>query len=343
MAVKDVVATVIIGGYNLPVYSLSVSEDFDAASTTFTLVTDSSGSQVSVNDTVTTVVMGYSGDSGSMMTDGYVDSIVAERPPATYTITGRDKLKLAADYFIVEASMDSDDFFNPRLDNGSTSPEDIISDILDECGLSANQDLDSTGGAWTLGTAEEGTEFQLVSAWDAIQQVTIIGVWKVWVTPSGSIRFSQVTPEPGTPSGSLTTGNSGNILHISYSKSDTNLRNKVVVIGAPLEGGGEPYYTGTASASSPYLPVGYYKTTVISTDLLTDEGDCYDSAAANLARWNKLDERVSFEAEGDASIHAQDTLTITEAFTGVSGDWFIYEITHTIDGNGYTMTGTGVK
>ncbi len=341
---KDVSASITIGGVSANILydqgGLEYHEDFNAASSTFTLVTNTSG--FSINEAVN-ISMGYVGDTSVMMTGGFVDSITADRPPGTYRIEGRDRLKQATDFFIVEASMVEEDFFNPRLDNGSSSPEDIVGDILDECGLLTGQDLDSTGGAWTFGTAEEGTPFQLKTAWDAIQEVTMIGVWKVWVKPSGGIRFAQVIPEPGVSSGSLTTGDSGNLLRVSYSKSDLNLRNKVVVIGAPFPGPEFEYYTGTASAGSPYLPVGYYKTAVISTDLLTDGVECFNSAVLNRDKLNKLTEGITFVAEGDQDIHIMDTLNITEAFSGTSGSWFVDDITHSVDSNGYTMTGTGVK
>lgn len=343
MAEKTVSATVTASGsINLPILyeqgGVKVTEDFDAACVRWSVVTDSSGSQISTNDEVD-IEMGFSGDTGTMMTDGLVDTVTASRPPGIYIVEGRDKLKKAVDYFIVEATMDKGDFFNPRFDNGSTAPHEIIDDILEECGL----DLawwDGDAG-WEIGTADEGTPFQLVSAWDAIQQVAVIGVWKVWCDTSGSVHFNQVVPEPESSSGTLITGDSGTLLSCRYSKSDDGLRNKVVVIGSP-DGIGD-YYTATASASSPYLPDDFYKTAVISSDLIGSAAMAQDTADLNLTKFNKLTERVEFEAEGDHSVHVQDTLTISEAFTGVAGDWFIHTVTHTIDRNGYTMTGTGVK
>jgi len=314
------------------IFDIEVVENFGTASTQFSFTT--SDSSFSVNDEIA-LVMGYDDDNATFVTDGYVDSVTAERPPATYRIEGRDKLKKAADFFIVAATLDDAGFFNPRLDYGHTAPYDVIDDILELCGL----DLDywSGGAGWELGNDTDGTPFQLVSVWDAIQQICSIGVWKVWVHPNGDIEFAQVLATPGAPSGSLTTGDEGNILSLEYSKSDEDLRNKVVVIG---ENGD---YIATASAVSEYLPEGFYKTAVISTDLVGSQAIADETAAINLTKFNKLTERVSFEAMGDPNIHVQDTVSITEGFTGVSGNWFVYEITHTIDEGGYRMRGTGVK
>ncbi len=335
MTVKDIEAAITIGGNSMDIISLSVTSDFATACSTFSLVTNTSSGVI--NDLVN-VSMGYSGDTGVMMTGGRVDTITANRPPGTYTIEGRDKLKLAMDYFIVEASMDPDDFFNPRLGSGSVNtPHEIVDKILEEAGL--NLDSSSGDAGWTLGDDETGAPFQLKTAWESIQEVCAIGVWKVWASTSGSIYFGQIIPEPNGSSGSLTTGDDGNLTSISYSKSDEQLRNKIIVIGMPTELGNGAFYTGVASAGSPYLPTGYYKTAVISTDLLTSASDCYSSALLNRNRFNRLTERVSFEAEGDHSIHIHDTVRLTEDFTGLDSDWFVYQITHSVDDGGYKMSG----
>jgi len=334
MTVKDVDAAITVGGNSMNIISLSVTSDFATACSTFSLVTNTASGVI--ND-LTTISMGYSGDTGVMMTGGRVDTITANRPPGTYTIEGRDKLKLAMDYFIVEASVDPDDFFNPRLEFGSDNPHEIVDDILGKCGLSLTWWTGDAG--WTLGDDEIGTPFQLKTAWESIQEVCMIGVWKVWVRQDGDISFGQIIPEPGASSGSFTTGDDGNLTSISYSKSDEMLRNKIIVIGGPTELGNGAFYTGTASASSPYLPTGYYKTAVFSSDLLTSASDCYSSALLNRDRFNRLTERVSFEAEGDHSIHIHDTVRLTEDFTGLDSDWFVYQITHSIDDGGYRMSG----
>lgn len=337
MAQRDCYASVAIGGNPANVvYSqggIEIVENFSVACTQFSVTTNTNG--FSVNDTVA-IAIGYDDDNATMMTDGYVDSITAERPPGVYRIEGRDKLKKAVDYLIVAASVDEADFFNPRKQYGHVLPSAIVGDILAECGLSG-LDYSSGDTGWEIGTEADGTEFQLVNAWEAIQQICAIGVWKVWVDVSGKIHFAQVLGEPGTPSASLTTGNDGNLLSASYTRSDEDLRNKIVVIGTNGD------YIGVASAVSPYLPAGFYKTAVLSTDLLGSDADCISSAEANLDRFNKLTQRVAFEALGDPDVHAQSTLTITEAFTGISGDWFVSEITHTIDNDGYRMRGTAIR
>ena len=126
--VKNVYANV--GGAD--VLSLEVIEDFNAACTRFSFLTDSSG--FTVNDNIS-IIMGYDDNHATMMTNGYIDSITAERPPGTYRIEGRDKLKKAVDYFIVEATTDKEEFFNPRKNLGHVTPYAIVNDILNKAGL----------------------------------------------------------------------------------------------------------------------------------------------------------------------------------------------------------------
>jgi hypothetical protein len=329
---EPVYADVEIGGGSANVLSLEIIEDFNAACTRFSVVTNSTG--FSVNDQAT-ILMGYDGDIGTMMTDGYVDSITAERPPGTYRIEGRDKLKKAVDYFIVTATTDPEEFWNPRLDYGHVTPYAIVNDILNKAGLASA--LGSSPG-WELGNDTDGAPFQLVSAWDAIMQICGIGVWKVWCAPNGTLYFDQVLIESlGASSDIWTTGTGEKLLSINYSVSDEDLRNKIVVIGSNGD------YIATASAVSEYLPPGFYKTAVISTDLIGSDAQASASASANLTRWNKLTKKVTFECEGDPNRHVQDIVTVTESFTGLDGSWFIYDITHTIDENGYRMRGTLVK
>jgi len=279
------------------------------------------------------IVAGFADGSYTLINGGLIDTITAERPPGVYRVTGRDKLKLAIDNFIVSADLDESAFFNASPGEPGNyelvTPGEVIDAILAECGLEG-----ATGGAgegWLLGTVEKGTPFQLVSAWDAIQQVCSIGAWKVWCTASGNIRFNSIF-EPGGGGGSLTTGDSGQVLSCSHGSSDEDLRNKIVVIGAPNPDGG--YYSATASAASPYVPGGY-KTAVVSTDLIGSDEQAEASAVANLAALNKLTEITTAEATG-IGLELYGSVSVSESFTG-GGGGMITSITHSIDDNGYRV------
>lgn len=281
-----------------------------------------------LNDEVV-IVAGFKDGSYTLMNGGLVDTVIVERPPGLYRIEGRDKLKKALDYFIVAASLDEADFFNacPGTfgDYETATPTEVINAVLALCGLGS---VTGSAAGWKLGTEEKGTQFQLMSAWDAIQQVCGIGAWRVWVTASGTIMFGSISTPVGGGT-TLETGREGQILTCSYSKSDEDLRNKIVVIGANGE------YTATASAVSPYLPAGFYKTAVVSTDLIGSQQQADDSAAANLAALNKITERTTVDSTG-VGLELYNSVIVSEAFTGAPGG-MITAITHTIDDNGYRV------
>lgn len=326
---KQVYISASVGG---EIVSAEVIEDFAGACSRFTIV----GTEGCSLNATAAISMGYAGDgdAGAVIAGGLVDSVTAERPPGLYRIEGRDILKKAVDYLIVVASMNPDDFFNPRTQYGHTSPIAIVGDILAKAGITDYSG--SGGGGWTLGTEQEGTPFQLVMAWDAIQQVCSLGAWHVWATPSGAVRFACVTPTPsGGASHTLKAGDpagGANLVSIAYGNSDEDIRNRVVAMGMPG-------CAAEASAPSPYLPTGYYKTAVVSSDLLGSSEMCQLSANANLSMLNRLTQKATFEGEGKHSVHIHDTVTVEESFCGAAGDWFVYQVTHTIDDAGYRISG----
>lgn len=316
---------VTVGGVN-DVVSVEVSASSGAACATCSVVTlDSS---FGVGDSITlTAALGA--DSGTIFT-GYVDTVTLENPPGTYRIEGRDSLSLALDYLIVVASLDEADWFNPRNQYGHTAPLDIINDILELCGL---DDASGSGDAgWELGNATDGTKFQLVLAWDAVQQICNIGAWKVWCDPLGDLHFGSVL-DYGDNGGTFNVGGGGNIISASYSRSNEDLRNKIVAIG---ENGD---YTATASAVSPYLPSGFYKTAVISTDLIGSQSAADASADDNLDALNRLTEVTTIEAEGSPNIWLYSPISVNEPFTGAPGG-MVTSVTHRIDANGYRTSFT---
>lgn len=326
---KQVYVSASVGG---EIVSAEVIEDFAGACSRFSIV----GTEGCSLDAAVSIIMGYGdgGDAGAVISEALVDSVTADRPPGLYRIEGRDVLKKAVDYLIAVASTDPEAFFNPRIQYGHTSPIAIVGDILAEAGITDYSG--SGGGGWTLGTEEQGTPFQLVMAWDAIQQVCSLGAWHVWATPSGTVRFAHIVPTPsGGASHTLKAGDpagGGNLVSIAYGRSDEDIRNRIVAIGMPGA-------AAEASAASPYLPSGYYKTAVVSSDLLGGSAMCQLSADANLSMLNRLTEKATFEAEGKHSVHIHDTVRVEENFSGAAGDWFVYQVTHTIDDDGYRISG----
>jgi len=69
--------------------------------------------------------------------------------------------------------------------------------------------------------------------------------------------------------------------------------------------------------------------------MIDTEAMAQSVADLNLTALNRLTESVRCDIEGDVDIDCRDTVTVTEAFTGVSGDWFVHEARHVIGPDGY--------
>jgi len=127
-------------------------------------------------------------------------------------------------------------------------------------------------------------------------------------------------------------GSLGNIEIIEYAFSTEELRNKVVVFGR------DDIYA-EASAASPHLPSGFYKTAIVSSELIDTQDMADDSATYNLELYNKLTENLRVEAEGNPLVRCRDIVGVTEPFTSMAADlWFVYAVDHDLDENGYSMS-----
>jgi len=291
---------------------IEVFESYGQASARCSITTPDYGS-LDLGDWID-VSIGFDSANGQVF-GGYIQNINSERLPGYHTIEASDVLIRAAEHLIVSADLE-----NP-YQKWNITAEDLVKDLLNEAGITS-----FSGGSpgFTFATGEVPVEFQLVFAWDAIQMVNDIVAWHVYADMSGTVHFADIDPVPGSPSATFITGNSGTIVIAQRTKSTDNLRNKVVVFGLPP-------ITSVASSVSPYLPAGFYKTAVISSHLIDTQSMADTTASYNLSKWNKLTESMIIEAEGDYTLHARDTVTVTESFTGTSGeDWFIHDITHSL-------------
>jgi hypothetical protein len=309
----------------IDVESIEVVEGYEQPSARCSITTPDYGG-LDLGDEIT-VDLGFDTSHGTIF-KGYIQSINSERLPGHHIIEATDILIRAAEHMIVSTDLD-----NP-FRRWNITAEDLVGDLLAEAGI-VNYEGDATG--FTIATGEIPAEFQLVSSWDAAQQVANIVAWHIYADQTGKVWFQNILPEPtGAASHAFTTGNTGNILVIRHSRSTDNLRNKVVVFGYPP-------ITASAAAASPYLPAGFYKTAIVSSVLIDQQYMADGCATYNLAKWNKLTEVLSVEAIGDYSVHARDTVSVTEAFTGVAGDWFVRDASHSFGPTSYTMRLTLVK
>jgi hypothetical protein len=207
------------------------------------------------------------------------------------------------------------------------SAENLVGDLLGEAGITTYSGDTSN---FTFGVSNP-VEFQIISSWDAIEQICNIIAWRCYAK-NGTAYFQNLQPEPsGSPVKNLRTGNIGHIEHIDYDTSTDDLRNRVVVFGR------DGIYAED-SAVSPYLPSGFYKTAIVSSELIDSQSMADDAASYNLALYNRLTESCRVDILGDYSLRARDTINISESFTTVSGDWFIYSCTHRMDEDGYTTS-----
>lgn len=298
------------------IISVEINEAYKQPCARFRLETYSPG-DFGLNDYIT-IDLGFTGDTSEVF-QGFIDSISTTRRPGVYEVIGRDVIKRAIDHWIVTTDLE-----NP-WSRSNISAEDLVGALLNEAGITG---YSGDTSSFTFGV-QGPVEFQLVSAWDAIERLCMIIAWRCYAK-DGTAYFKGILPEPdGVASKNLLVGNSGNITNIRYDISTDNLRNRVVVFGK------EGIYA-EASAVSPYLPDDFYKTAIVSSELIDQQSMADDAADYNLALYNRLTEVASCDLLGLHDVRARDTVNVEESFTGITGDWFVYSATHRVDQNGYT-------
>jgi len=305
---------------------IDVTEDFDAATMRCTIETDDACG-ADVGDLLT---VNFGLGTATKKFYGYIKSITRDRLSALVTLHLEDVLCRATEHWFVPEDLD-----NP-WSRSNINAVDLVDDILNECGLSLYS-WDTC--SFTFATGNKDVELSLTSAWDAIQWICEITGFSVYADTDGHVHFKDISPTPsGSPAETYTTGDSGNILSLEYSRSDDRLRNKVVVFGRPPA-------KAEASASSPYVPAGFYKTAIISHEMIDTQQMAQDTADLNLARLNRLTKIVRAKILGGGNVHIRDTVRITEGFSGLSNeDFFVRSLTHSFDTEGgYVMQITGVK
>jgi hypothetical protein len=313
MTSKDLYSS-IAGVTNL--ISVDIVEGYKTFSRTCNIVCDST--TLGLGDSVT-VDLGYSDSHGTIFT-GVVKKIDKTAPDGTTTLLCFDELVKASDYFMVAD--------NPQIpfSRANIDATDLVRDLLAQASITSF----SASATTFVFTAPQ---FNLVSVADAINQVAGIIAYHVWADESGTIHFADRRPYvmgSDSPAFTFTTGSSGNIITDDYSISTDDLRNKVVVYGL------DPI-VATASIASSYLPVGFYQTAVIASPLITAQAMAQSSADFNLALYNRLTTSVSCEALGNYQLHVNSIVTVTESHTGVTGNWFVYSVSHSFSESGYTM------
>ena len=297
--------------------SLSISQAHNSPSTTAIIV--STATTLSVGDAMT-IYIGYE-DNLQKIFEGYVKIIERTVPENYYTITCNDVLIKATDYFIASDTPDT------KYSKQGVLAEDLINDMLTMAGIT-----NYTHGTtyFTFGVTRP-VEVNLMSAYDMCKVVTDILAWHLWCDSNGLVHFEDRKPYVMTgdePQKEITTTA---LTRIAHRKSDRDLRNRVVVYG--YEG-----VNATAEAESPYLPSGFRKSIVVASPWIDDQTMAQNAADYNLEKFNRLTEEISLEIVGDPTIHARHVLTVTDTYTGTSGDWYVYSCEHKWGDAGYTTS-----
>lgn len=278
-----------------------------------------------------TVDMGYADEHTAVITDGVVKKITQRRPENYYVIYIYDKLVLTNDFFIAASDPDT------KLSYTQVSPEDIIQDLLSRAGVSyGTYYTDATG--FLCGIVGNPLELNCVTAWSVIENFNRITTWMTWCDLFGDIHFQNRKPYimvGDTASRVFTVGNTGDILSIDYVKSDDGIRNRIVVYGkSGLD------IQSEQSASSPYLPVGFYKTLVIAHDIIDSQAIADGTAVYNLAMFNRLTETLTVEVVGSPTIRCRGIYAVAEPYTGFTASdlWFATGTQHDWKQTGYVTS-----
>lgn len=269
--------------------------------------------ELDIGDPIT-IDLGYESSHGLVFT-GYVKMIDAEEAPQQLTITASDELVRAADYFIVSSTPTT------PMTVENMSPEAIIGHLLGLAGIT-NYTYQSSSYVWGVSGP---IEINLVSAYDYCKMLADMIAWGFWADETGQVHFEDRRPFPmGGDSSVGTVANTG-LITINDFKSDKNLRNKVVIWGA------NPIYA-EASAESPYLPSGFYRTAVISAPGIIDTLSMAQAACDfNLALLNRLTRGYTISTLGNYLFNARKVMHLDYT----DEDMYIYSSQHSWSKAGY--------
>lgn len=312
--------------------TVNVTDNHDAPISTATIETTSTG--LTLGDSVE-VDMGYSDDHEVIFT-GYVKQIEEKfSPDHLYVITAYNNLVRAQDFFIASSTPES------ALSYQNIAAETLVYNLMVLAGLTSFT-YDTTYFTFGINNA---FEINLVSVIDYTRTIADLLTWSIWADSAGTVHFENRKPyvmldqypenaQPGwqedVPTG-FQLNTATNMIDFNLTVSERNLRNKVVVYGKDTIG-------ATASASSPYLPVGFYKTAVLAFPQLVDDTELAQSIADyNLDLLNRITYNLSTVIVGDPSLRARTVISCNDSgYPDITGDWYVFSCDHTFSAQGYT-------
>jgi len=325
--------------------NITVSNSHNSSTATAQIVAPSK--TVNIGDNIT-IDLGYVGDYNRVF-KGYVKNITRQVPDDLYTITAKDDLVRAIDFFIVPSNPDNTYKWH------NIKAEDLIHNILSLAGLTGTVNTPPGGSAFTFATkAGNDVEVKLVGAYDFCKTIADLLAWQLWIDETGAIQFRNRKPYPmdGLPE-SLQVGYEADtpisgviltdltVLNAIKIESDRDLRNRVVVHGSP------GIYAESKSATSynpltdsmenilPTTPSQFYKAMALVSNIIDNQSMANNSASYNLDLYNRLSVSSQFQTEGNSKLLARKVVEISESRLGLTGNWYIYLAEHQWSREGY--------
>jgi len=296
------------------VETVTVSTAHNAATAVATF--KAKNTTLEIGDAVT-IRLGYVGDH-DVVFRGFVKTKDEENLTGTFTISAQDELVRAVDFYIASSTPDS------AFSRQNISAEFLIRDLLQLAGIT-NYNYQPTSFVF----ATQGKlEINLVGCYDICKQISDILAWHIYADVNNQVHFVERRPHlmvGDTPDHYI---NDTNILSIVERVTTSDLRNRVVVYGRGS-------IAATAQATSPYLPAGFYKSTVLATDFIDSQSIAQQAANYNLNLLNRLGESLTITIEGNPIIMARDIINVTESILGISGDYYAYGVDHSVGKDGY--------
>ena len=304
---------------------------------------------VNIGDNIT-IDLGYVGDYNRVF-KGYVKNISRSVPDDTYTIMAKDDLVRATDFFIVPS--DPDDTYKWH----NIKAENLIQSVLELAGLTS---FNMDNSQFTFSTkAGNDVEVKLTSSYDFSKVISDLLAWNFWADEAGTIYFQNRKPYPmdggsgqvGDDTDETVSGYAFNyasplddydIMNAVLTKSDRDLRNRVIVHGSPgifAESKSAQSYNPITEAMEnilPTTPVQFYKSMALISPIIDNQTMANNSASYNLDLYNKLDVSLQLQIEGDSRFLARKICEIDEDVLSLSGNWYVYLAEHQWSRDGYT-------
>jgi len=275
---------------------------------------------LSIGDAIE-VNLGYVGDYSKVFT-GYVKEVKRSQNPLVYNITAYNAMIRAADFF--QASDDPDSPYTVQ----NIAAETLVGNLMALAGLTSFG-YDAT--SFTFAT-QGPLEINLVTVYDYCKMIAETLAWHLYADMDGKVWFVERWHRiMGGDSADYTLPGGTEILSVSYTEDERDLRNKIVVYG----GGG---ISAVASDSSPYLPANFYKTVVASAEWIDNQGMAQSAADKNLTLLNVLNQEVNVTFIGQHDVFVRDIAEFIYSPLGISGLWLVDTVDHDWSRNGFTTT-----